>query len=95
MPLYPVEDDEVMCLQERVIEAQRLAKMVLYHFYYSVKKLFINFNVFFFFFLQNMKDMGDKKRKTVLDDDEEGAMGVRKKNIGKYKPNKFKKYKKK
>lgn len=48
LPLYQVEDDEVMCLQERVSEAQRLAKM-------------------------NMKDMGDKKGKRVLDDDEEGA----------------------
>jgi len=28
LPLYQVEDDEVMCLQERVAEAQRLAKMV-------------------------------------------------------------------
>lgn len=28
LPLYQVEDDEVMCLQERVSEAQRLAKMV-------------------------------------------------------------------
>ncbi|XP_001951837.1 probable ATP-dependent RNA helicase DDX47 [Acyrthosiphon pisum] len=70
LPLYQVEDDEVMCLQERVSEAQRLAKM-------------------------NMKDMGDKKGKRDLDDDEEGAMGVRKKNIGKHKPNKSKKFKKK
>jgi len=42
-----------------------------------------------------MKDMGDKKGKRHLDDDEEGAMGVRKKNIGKgknkYKSKKFKK----
>ncbi|XP_050437095.1 probable ATP-dependent RNA helicase DDX47 [Adelges cooleyi] len=66
LPLYQVEDDEVMCLQERVSEAQRLAKM-------------------------NMKDMGDKKGKRVLDDDEEGAMGVRKKVIGKHKAKKFKK----
>ncbi|CAI6364077.1 unnamed protein product [Macrosiphum euphorbiae] len=70
LPLYQVEDDEVMCLQERVSEAQRLAKM-------------------------NMKDMGDKKGKRDLDDDEEGAMGVRKKNIGRNKSNKSKKFKKK
>jgi len=70
LPLYQVEDDEVMCLQERVSEAQRLAKM-------------------------NMKDMGDKKGKRDLDDDEEGAMGVRKKNIGRHKFNKSKKFKKK
>lgn len=42
-----------------------------------------------------MKDMGDKKGKRTLDDDEEGAMGVRKKNIGKHKSNKSKKFKKK
>lgn len=42
-----------------------------------------------------MKDMGNKKRNRDLDDDEEGALGVRKKNIGKHKPNKFKKFKKK
>ncbi|XP_050536679.1 probable ATP-dependent RNA helicase DDX47 [Daktulosphaira vitifoliae] len=68
LPLYQVEDDEVMCLQERVSEAQRIAKM-------------------------NMKDMGDKKGKRILDDDEEGAMGVRKKVIGKHKAKKFKKRK--
>lgn len=40
--------------------------------------------------------MGDKKGKRGLDDDEEGAMGVRKKNIGKHnKSNRSKKFKKK
>lgn len=44
-----------------------------------------------------MKDMGDKKGKRgPLDDDEEGAMGVRKKNIGKHnKSNRSKRFKKK
>jgi len=70
LPLYQVNDDEVMCLQERVSEAQRLAIM-------------------------NMKDMGGKKGKRGLDDDEDGAMGVRRKNIGKHKANKSKKFKKK
>ncbi|VVC39249.1 RNA helicase, DEAD-box type, Q motif,Helicase, C-terminal,ATP-dependent RNA helicase DEAD-box, conserved [Cinara cedri] len=70
LPLYQVEDDEVMCLQERVSEAQRLAKM-------------------------NMKDMGTKKGKSALGDDEEGAMGVRRKHIGNHKSNKSKKFKKK
>lgn len=42
-----------------------------------------------------MKDLGDKKGKRILDDDEEGAMGVRRKNIGKHKGNKSKKFKKK
>lgn len=41
-----------------------------------------------------MKDMGDKKGKRALDDDEEGAMGVRRKNISKHK-SKSKKFKKK
>lgn len=45
--------------------------------------------------MQNMKDMSDKKGKRELDDDEEGAMGVRKKNLGKHKAKKFKKFKKK
>lgn len=49
----------------------------------------------FYLKLQNMKDMGDKKGKRDLDDDEEGAMGVRKKNIGRHKSNKSKKFKKK
>lgn len=81
-----------MCLQERVSEAQRLAKMV------SIA----NFGIFIpilknklYLKLQNMKDMGDKKGKRDLDDDEEGAMGVRKKNIGRHKFNKSKKFKKK
>lgn len=38
-----------------------------------------------------MKDMGNKKGKRGFDDDEEGAIGVRKKNIGKHKSKKFKK----
>lgn len=42
-----------------------------------------------------MKDMGGKKGKRGLDDDEDGAMGVRRKNIGKHKGNKSKKFKKK
>jgi hypothetical protein len=42
-----------------------------------------------------MKDLGDKKGKRTLDDDEEGAMGVRRKNISKHKGNKSKKFKKK
>jgi len=42
-----------------------------------------------------MKDMGSKKGKRMLDDDEDGAMGVRRKNIAKHKGNKSKKFKRK
>lgn len=39
--------------------------------------------------------MKEKKGKRAFDDDEEGAIGVRRKNIGKHKSNKSKKFKKK
>lgn len=84
----------MMCLQERVSEAQRLAKMVIL----LTVKLYFNINFDFLFHLQNMKDMGEGKKgkRGPLDDDEEGAMGVRKKNIGKHnKSNRSKKFKKK
>lgn len=92
LPLYQVEDEEVMCLQERVSEAQRLAKMVIITNFIVFTSILIH-NLCLK--LQNMKDMGDKKGKRDLDDDEEGAMGVRKKNIGRHKSNKSKKFKKK
>jgi len=32
LPLYPIEEADVMSLQERVSEAQRVAKMVIFIF---------------------------------------------------------------
>lgn len=90
-----MEDDEVMCLQERVSEAQRLAKMVNITKADKKKIKIKTILSKIYFYLQNMKDMGTKKGKSALGDDEEGAMGVRRKHIGNHKSNKSKKFKNK
>ena len=42
LPLYPIEEADVMSLQERVSEAQRVAKMVIFTFTQLVKFSYIN-----------------------------------------------------
>lgn len=52
LPLYQVEDEEVMCLQERVSEAQRLAKMVN----------ITNLNIFLLFIFYNYFEITEYER---------------------------------
>lgn len=86
LPLYKTEDDEVMVLQERVAEAQRMAKMVRYIIIVPItenvqvrsKKYHV---MNFLFIFQEMKDLSEKKggkrkRGGGDDDDTEEATGV-------------------
>jgi len=39
LPIYQIDEGDVMCLQEKVAEAQRLAKMVIFKKYLFILKI--------------------------------------------------------
>lgn len=44
LPLYPLEENDVLSLQERVTEAQRIAKMVIHEIFY-LPSIRVDYNI--------------------------------------------------
>lgn len=87
LPAFPMQEEEVMMLTERVAEAQRFARMVgagfftrslLLSEFLQVPELW----VIVLIALQELREQGEKKRSRNDDDDTEEAIGVRNKVAG-------------
>lgn len=87
LPAFPMQEEEVMMLTERVAEAQRFARMVgagcltlspLLYSEFLQTKLWVNLSIA----LQELREQGEKKRSRNDDDDTEEAIGVRNKVAG-------------
>lgn len=88
LPAFPMQEEEVMMLTERVAEAQRFARMVgagfltlsslLLSEFLQVPELWVNLLIA----LQELREQGEKKRSRNDDDDTEEAIGVRNKVAG-------------
>lgn len=90
LPAFPMQEEEVMMLTERVAEAQRFARMVsgdtssLCTLSGGVNFLVCpNSLINLLIVLQELREQGEKKRSRNGDDDDtEEALGVRKKVAG-------------
>lgn len=88
LPAFPMQEEEVMMLTERVAEAQRFARMVGAGFLSPYSLLQSEFphlpelRVNLLIALQELREQGEKKRSRNDDDDTEEAIGVRNKVAG-------------